>query len=152
MPLVIGDRASGMNYGMLADRIGFLLRMASVANFARIAEETPDKAFTTLRMSVLVLVGANPGASQVRLGKALHLSRPAATLALDFWVARGCVERRIGTADRRSNGIYLTAEGERMVKEFEAITCKAEDVILDSLDDSEVAELRRLLLKVLASS
>ncbi|GGD58376.1 hydroxycinnamic acid degradation regulator [Aurantiacibacter arachoides] len=147
--MAIDDAGQGLDYGFLADRIGFLLRMASVINLAQLARDTPDKAHTSQRMSVLALVAANPGTSQVRLSEALRLSRPAATLAVDFWQERGCMERRVDPDDRRSYGLFLTPAGEALVPLFAEISREAEVSLRDRLTEAEAVELRRLLVKII---
>ena len=61
---------------------------------------------------MLEVIGRNPGLPQTQLAAALALTRPATSLAVDFWEDRGCVERRKIRGDRRSVGVYLTAHGD----------------------------------------
>lgn len=138
-----------VDFGVLADRIGFLLRMASVADLGHLARACEDKSFTSLRMSLLVLIGANPGRSQIRLGEALKLTRPATTVAVDFWEVRGCVERRPDPRDGRSLGLYLTPKGVEVIAWFEDRSKEAEARLLERLNGDEAVELRRLLAKML---
>ncbi|WP_052761811.1 MarR family winged helix-turn-helix transcriptional regulator [Aurantiacibacter luteus] len=149
-PIIPADESDAeLDYSFLSRRTGFLLRLASVMNLSHLAGEMPDKALTSQRMSVLTLVAANPGASQVRIGEALRLSRPAATLAIDFWEERGCMQRRVVPGDRRSRGLFVTPAGEDLVAAFEMQTAEAEKRLREKLESDEVEELRRLLAKFL---
>jgi DNA-binding MarR family transcriptional regulator len=97
---------------------------------------------------MLELIGCNPGLQQVQLGNALGLSRSAATLSIDFWEERGCLERRTDPADRRSFGIYLTDGGEAELARLRLLVRQADEALTSGLDQGEIAELRRLLAKI----
>jgi DNA-binding MarR family transcriptional regulator len=97
---------------------------------------------------MLELIGRNPGLQQIQLGNALGLSRSAATLTIDFWEVRGCIERRSDKADRRSFGIYPTAKGEAELTRLRRLVLEADIALTGALTDEETAELRRLLAKI----
>jgi DNA-binding MarR family transcriptional regulator len=97
---------------------------------------------------MLELIGRNPGLQQIQLGKALGLSRSAATLAIDFWEERGCVERRIEPTDRRSFGVFATAEGTAELSRLRALVGQADDALTEGLAECEIIQLRRLLAKI----
>ena len=82
------------------------------------------------------------------LAAALALTRPATTLAVDFWEDRGCVERRKIVGDRRSFGVYLTAVGEEELRRLRGLVRKADAALTASLTEAENKELRRLLTKI----
>jgi DNA-binding MarR family transcriptional regulator len=60
----------------------------------------------------------------------------------------GYAERRRHAGDRRKHALYLTDEGERVLKRARAAAMKTARDILAPLDADEVETLRRLLRKV----
>ncbi len=107
-----------------------------------------DDGITPQRFSMLELIGCNPGLQQIQLGNALGLSRSAATLTIDFWEARGCIERCSHKADRRSFGIYPTAKGEAELARLRRLVLEADTALTSALTDEETTEFRRLLAKI----
>jgi DNA-binding MarR family transcriptional regulator len=155
-PLTIADVRSRapmmsegqLNYGLLQQLTGFSIKLAWILGYSLLQRAFGDSGVTPLRVSMLELVGTNPGAQQTQLATALGLSRPAATLAIDFWEARDCVERRPDPSDRRSFGIYLTETGEEELARLRVQIKQADDALLADLAPAEIAELRRLLAKI----
>ncbi|TIX48784.1 MarR family winged helix-turn-helix transcriptional regulator [Alteraurantiacibacter aquimixticola] len=133
---------------MLAELTGFSVKLVWILGYSLLQRAIDDPAITPLRFSMLELVGRNPGTAQVLLGNALGLSRSAATLAIDFWAERGCVERRIGATDRRSFGVYLTEAGARELERLRQRVLQADAALVEGLTADEVAELNRLLGKI----
>ena len=85
---------------------------------------------------------------QTQLAAALALTRPATTLAVDFWEERGCVERRKVAGDRRLSGVYITPHGERELDRLRQRVRKADVALVADLSDAEVETLRGLLRKI----
>ena len=139
---------SPLDYGPLAERTGFSVKLVWILGYSLLQKSYGDAALTPLRVSMLELVGCNPGAQQIQLGTALGLSRSAATLAIDFWEERGCVERRTDPADRRSFGIYLPPRGHDELARLRERVRQADEALTADLEPEEVVELRRLLAKI----
>src|SRR5262245_53252294 len=59
-----------IDYGPLAEWVGFHLRLAQTASFQAFARETEDVDLRPGRFSILVLIGRNPGISQTVLSRA----------------------------------------------------------------------------------
>ena len=140
--------SSPLDYGMLLDCTGFSMKLAYILASGLLSRALGDPSITPLRFSLLEVIGCNPGSSQVQLGNALGLSRSAATLAVDFWQDRGCVERRPSPADRRSVGVFLTKEGEKQLEFIRAAVREGDDALVAGLEPEEAVELRRLLAKI----
>src|SRR5690606_1643277 len=103
--------AASIDYGLLAQLTGFPIKLVWILGYGLLMREFGESGVTPQRFSMLELIGSNPGSQQIQLGKALGLSRSAATLSIDFWEDRGCIERRADQTDRRSFGIYPTKHG-----------------------------------------
>lgn len=141
----------GLSYGQLPSLTGFLLRKAIVSGFGSFDDWTGDKAITPLRYSVLKVIGANNGIQQARVATILGLSRPAATVAVDFWQSRGCVARRRRREDRRSYEVILTEKGWRSLDDLQKRIARHEKDLTASLSASDLKSLRRLLWMVVRS-
>ena len=135
-------------YGMLANRTGFSVKLAWIPGYALLMRAFGDSGVTPQRFSMLELIGCNPGSQQIQLGNALGLSRSAATLAIDFWEDRGCIERRADKNDRRSFEIYLTPAGEIELARLRELVLESDLALTEGLTAEETAELRRLLAKI----
>lgn len=137
-----------LNYGQLPSLTGFALRRASILDFGRFGEAVGDKAITPLRYSVLEIIGANPGIQQVRLADTLGLSKPAATLAINFWEERECASRERLGKDRRSYGIQLTEGGKIALEDLRAKVAAHDAALTKSLTQDELVTLRALLARI----
>lgn len=106
---------AGVDYDVLDDLIGYSLRRAQVAMFLAFHAATRGLEITPPRFTALVIVGANPGIGQTRLGEALGIARSGAMLLTDWMAHRGLAERRQRPDDGRAWGLHLTARGEKLV-------------------------------------
>lgn len=136
------------SYGQLAALTGFALRRASLLDFGNFGDSVGDRAITPLRYSLLEIVGSNPGLQQVELAKILGLSKPAATLGLDFWQKRDCISRRKERDDRRSYGIHLTETGAAILEQLRESVRKHDEALTACLSDEELLQLRTLLRRI----
>ncbi|MCW3834731.1 MarR family winged helix-turn-helix transcriptional regulator [Sphingomonas canadensis] len=134
-----------IDYGLLPSLTGYALRRASILDFSGFGESVGDRGITPLRYSMLELVGANPGLSQVELAEIMGLSRPAATLMIDFWQARECIARHANEADRRSYGIHLTDAGRQALATLQQLVREHDSRLTSSLSGDELRQLRLLL-------
>lgn len=106
---------AGVDYDVLDDLIGYSLRRAQVAMFLAFHAATRGLEITPPRFTALVIVGANPGIGQTRLGEVLGIARSGAMLLTDWMAHRGLAERRKRPDDGRAWGLHLSARGERLV-------------------------------------
>jgi DNA-binding MarR family transcriptional regulator len=139
---------SGIDYGLLTDLTGFSVKLAWILGHGLLNRELGDSGITPHRFSALEVIGRNPGLQQTQLAAALALTRPATTLAVDFWEERKCVERRKIPGDRRAFGVYPTPHGERELERLRILVRKADAALTTDLTASETSELRRLLKKI----
>ena len=136
---------SEVDYGLLADLTGFSVKLAWILGHGLLAREFGNSGITPHRFSILEVIGQNPGLQQTQLAAALALTRPATTLAVDFWEERGCVERRKIAGDRRAFGVYPTPHGKRERARLQDLVRKADAALTSGLSDAETQELLRLL-------
>ena len=107
-----GDGA--LDHGLLPRLVGYQLRLAQVAVFRDFDRATADLGLTPGRFGMLVLIEANPGVTQSELALAVGLDRSTLVALLDQLEDRRLVARRQGE-DRRTNGLWLTAAGQRLL-------------------------------------
>jgi len=144
-PAVSGSQ---IDFGVLPELTGFSLKLTWVLAHGLVARELRDAGVTPLRFSMLEVVGRNPGLQQMQLAEALALTRPATTLALDFWEDRGCIERRKLPEDRRSFGVYATDTGMEELGWMRQAIKKADAALTSQLTEAETKEFRRLMKKI----
>jgi DNA-binding MarR family transcriptional regulator len=136
--LTVKGRARGdsgtepIDYGPLAEWIGFHLRMAQNASFQAFARRANGFDVRPGRFATLMLIGRNPGISQTALSRANGRDKSSLTPVLNDLVRRGLVRRRRTRHDRRTYRLTLTAPGERMLRRLRK-SAQAHDRNLDRL-------------------
>jgi DNA-binding MarR family transcriptional regulator len=138
---------SQVDYGLLTELTGFSLKLSWVLGHSFLSREL-DPGVTPHRFSTLEVVSRNPGMQQTQLAAALALTRPATTLAVDFWEERGCVERRKVVGDRRLSGVYTTPHGEKELERLRMLVQNADVALTADLTTQEIEVLRKLLRKI----
>jgi len=108
-------RVDGIDYLDLGEHLGYALRRAQVAAFDAFHRATAGAGITPPRFTALVILQANPGISQSRLGEVLGTARSGAMLLADWLEGRGYAERRHRADDARAWGLYLTARGQHEI-------------------------------------
>jgi DNA-binding MarR family transcriptional regulator len=104
---------SPINVGILPNLLGYNVRRAQIAlwrNFSRTVAKDNVRAGV---FSVLILIEANPGISQVGLARELDYDNATIVTLIDALQRRRWVVRRKSRVDRRRHGIFLTSAGER---------------------------------------
>jgi DNA-binding MarR family transcriptional regulator len=139
---------SEVDYGLLPDLTGFSVKLVWILGHGLLAREFGNSGITPHRFSILEVIGRNPGLQQTQLAAALALTRPATTLAVDFWEERECVERRKIAGDRRLSGVFPTPHGKRELQRLQGLVRKADAALTSGLSDAQAEDLRRLLQKI----
>ena len=143
-------RVAGIDYLDLGQHMGYALRRAQVAAFGAFHRATAGLGITPPRFSALVILQANPGISQSRLGEALGTARSGAMLLTDWLVARGFASRRHRADDGRAWGLYLTGRGARLLGRLRRRVRAYDRRFAACLGRRERAELLRLLERLAA--
>jgi DNA-binding MarR family transcriptional regulator len=131
--------------GILPGLLGYRLRLAQQALFRDFAATVAD--LSPGRVGILLLIEANPGVTQSRLAQAVALERSTMVGVLHMLENRGLVERRRGE-DRRTNGLWLTAEGRTRVGGLKRRILRHERRIAARLTGAERDQLIALLEKL----
>jgi DNA-binding MarR family transcriptional regulator len=112
-------KSQPLRLGILEDLIGYHLRRAQVALFQHFAATVGAAQITPGQFGVLVVVGANPGLSQSRLGAALGIDRSTVVGVIDELERRGLVRREAAPNDRRSHALLLSDKGTETLRRLE---------------------------------
>lgn len=150
MPSKQSGRAHGgerLDLGPLPGLLGYQLRLAQLAVFRDFERSAGGLGVSPGRFGLLALVEANPGVSQSRLAHAVGLDRSTMVAVLDQLEDRGLIERRAGP-DRRTNGLWLTREGKRLVAQLKRRITEHEARIAARLSAKERAALLGLLRRL----
>ena len=132
---------------MLPGLLGYQLRLAQLSVFRDFEEHVGVLGVSPGRVGVLALIEANPGVTQSELARAVGLDRSTMVPLLDGLEKRGILERRRG-ADRRTNGLWLTPSGRRLLVEVKRHIGAHEERIAARLSRTERAQLVTLLRKL----
>jgi DNA-binding MarR family transcriptional regulator len=138
-----GDDA--LRPGALAGLLGYRLRLAQQAVFRDYASSVGE--VSPGRVGILLLVEANPGVTQSRLARAVHLDRSTMVGVIDMLEERGLIERRRGE-DRRTNGLWLTRAGGGLITRMKKRIELHEHRVAARLTGAERAQLIALLEKL----
>ena len=111
-------RGEAIDYGPLANWIGFNLRMAQAAAFQAFSRLAKEIGTRPGRFATLMLIGRNPGISQTALSRANGRDKSSLTPVLNDLARRGLVIRRRTRADQRTYRLSLTPAGRRLLAEL----------------------------------
>jgi len=134
--------------GLLGSLLGYHLRRAQVAAFQNFADVVGASELTPGQFGVLVVIDANPGLSQTRLGTALGIDRSTVVAVIDRLETRGLVVRRSSPHDRRSHALHLSESGNAALKRVAERVRAHEKIIAGDLSEAELASLIALLDRV----
>jgi DNA-binding MarR family transcriptional regulator len=106
---------AGIDYGPLADWLGFHLRLAQIASYQAFANEAQEVDLSPGRFALLLLIGHNPGISQTTLSRAHGSDKSTLTPALNDLKRRALITRGRLKSDRRSYQLALTPAGRQLL-------------------------------------
>jgi|SRR5579864_1572983 len=137
-----------ISLGILPTLLGYQLRRAQLDVFQNFAEVVGASELTPGQFGVLVVIDANPGLSQTRLGNALSVDRSTVVAVIDRLEQRGLVLRQAAPNDRRSHALYLSEEGKAALQRLMERVRIHEEWITRDLSATERLGLIALLQRV----
>lgn len=132
--------------------VGYWLRRASnviAADFARAVQEPGG--LRSVLVSILAVVGVNPGIGQTQLGRVLNIQRANMVPLLSSLIDDGLIRREASAYDKRVFELYLTAEGTARLEAARALILAHEKRLLSVLTAKERRTLIGLLAKITAT-
>jgi DNA-binding MarR family transcriptional regulator len=145
-----GALVEGIDYGPLAEWIGFHLRMAQIASFQAFAREVGEVDLPPGRFALLTLIGRNPGISQTVLSRAAGRDKSTLTPALRDLKRRGLIERQRLVNDRRSYHLTLTATGQATLRRLAECAARHDRNLDRIVGQRDKPRLLRILRKIMA--
>lgn len=97
--------------------------------------------------SVLTVIAANPGLTQMAVAKRLGIERARLVHLLDSLEGRKLVARVPSATDRRSHALHLTTHGHASLKKFKRLAAEHERHVSEKIG----AANRERLLQILAA-
>ncbi|MBA3581378.1 MAG: MarR family transcriptional regulator [Gammaproteobacteria bacterium] len=140
-----GDKT---HYGILPSLLGFQVRRAQFAMFQHFQKYIEMTDITPSQTGVLVLVGENPGISQVALAKAIGIERASLGEVIGRFEKQGWITRKEAPWDKRSLAVYLTEAGEKLVKELLPAIQAHEELLSNNFTTEERETLIHLLRRL----
>ena len=105
--------AESINFGPLANWVGFNLRMAQESAFQAFSRHSQEIGENPGRFATLTLIARNPGISQTELSQAAGRDKSSLTPVIEDLVRRGLVERKRLSHDRRAYCLNVTNDGKK---------------------------------------
>ena len=142
----VADNA--VDLGHLSALLGYHLRRAEVFAFQNFAAHLGNDGVSPGQLGVLLLVEANPGSNQTRIGKALGIDRSTLVSIIDMIEKRGLIRREPSPTDRRSHALVLSVEGAAFLRAIRPRLDAHEAEIARNLSAAERAQLRDMLQRL----
>jgi DNA-binding MarR family transcriptional regulator len=144
------QRALPADLGGLDELVGYVMRRAQLWMVQDFRRALKDLGITPAQFSVLRVIAANPGISQVRVAEALAIERARLVQMIDSLEAAGHVDRTRSATDRRSHALRLTKSGAALVGRTQKPLEVHQRNIVARIGARETEELRRILARFLA--
>lgn len=129
--------------------LGYKLRMAQILAFRAFEERLTAYGRAPRYLGLLAAIREEPGLSQNRLAELVALGRSSLVNILDQLEADGLLARKPAPGDRRRNGVWLTALGDRTVDALLFEAQKEEELLTRGLAAEEVLALKNFLDKII---
>src|SRR5579872_3757129 len=105
------NEADEIGLDALVGHAGYAVRRFQIWIFQDFIKTLGEVDIRPTQYSVLTVIGANPGLSQMAVAKRLGIERARLVHLLDSLEARDLVDRIPSAIDRRSHALHLTASG-----------------------------------------
>ena len=132
----------------LRDTFVYQLLAAQKKLVAAVKQDFTDSGITHENYITLHFIFENPGLTQVELAERNDKDRNVIVKTIDRLEAAGLVRRVRGMRDRRSFCLFITEEGEAVVREYWTRLVQRQEECLTALSVEEKKTLMALLMKV----
>lgn len=149
-PEQLETKSDGVDVSALSQLLSFHLRMLVLE-----VNRAYDRAFDgtavaggTGKLTTMMLVAANPGISQGRVGAVMSKDRPAMVRIVDHLEHAGLLRRARPPGERRRYGLWLTPRGQTKVAEYMRMAVDYDEAFFGVLSTRERSDLARILRKL----
>jgi DNA-binding MarR family transcriptional regulator len=133
----------------LDDMPGHLFRRLHQLAVMRFTAELDETGLTPIQWAALMSTSQRPGLDQSTLSREIYIDTSTIAGVVDRLEARGLMQRRLSPDDRRLRLLYLTDEGEALLKQASAAVHDIQKWLVLPLTVEERAVFTQLMLKVL---
>ncbi|WP_375206533.1 MarR family winged helix-turn-helix transcriptional regulator [Hyphococcus sp.] len=126
--------------------LGYQLRRVSAASMAHLANALSAQNLSPTLGTVLLMIEANPGATQARIGRALAMQRANIAPLIARLEHDGLIARKV--SDGRSFGLACTPKGEALGQSVRQTMADHEAELFGALTQNEQEQLLDLLIKM----
>jgi DNA-binding MarR family transcriptional regulator len=134
-----------IDLGHLPDLVGYALRQAQLAIFRDFQRAFSKFNIRPVQYGILTVIERNPGLKQQHVCEAIGIRRANFVALLDDLEHRGLARRGSSTHDQRASALYLTEDGEALMRELRKANKEHEKRIAAGLS----GEKRKLLIQLL---
>ncbi len=138
----------GRSYGVLAECIGYNLRISYSRASQCFAQVFEDQELAPIQFAALEFIANNPNLSQRQIAESISTTPTVLVKPLERLENRGLISRLRSTADRRRSRIRLTPSGEEILKEARQRILGVEERLTSGLTEQERKTLLELLAKI----
>jgi DNA-binding MarR family transcriptional regulator len=137
-----------INVGILPNLLGFNIRRAQIALWRDFGRTVGEGRVRPGMFSLMMLVDANPGISQIELSNQLDQDKATIVGLIDTLQRRHWLRRQKSTVDRRRHGIFLTAAGKQVVAELRDEMIEHEQRFTRLFTSEELTQLITFLRRI----
>ncbi|WP_166299429.1 MarR family winged helix-turn-helix transcriptional regulator [Bradyrhizobium sp. 2S1] len=141
-----GDNGDEIGLDALAGHAGYAVRRFQLWIFQDFIKTLAAADIRPTQYSVMTVIGANPGLSQMAVAKRLGIERARLVHLLDSLEERDFVSRIPSATDRRTHALHLTARGKTALAQFKRLAAEHERHVAEKIGK----ENRERLLQILA--
>jgi DNA-binding MarR family transcriptional regulator len=138
-----GDREIGLD--ALAGHAGYAVRRFQIWIFQDFIRTLATVDIRPTQYSVMTVVGANPGLSQMAVAKRLGIERARLVHLLDSLEHRDLVSRVPSATDRRSHALHLTPRGRAQLTQFKRLAAEHERHVAEKIGKDNREQLLQIL-------
>lgn len=132
--------------------IGLLMGRSSMVKDRILDAHLEPDGVTAAQFKVLIIVQQFDVDTPAELCRYLSLDSGSMTRMLDRLEQKGLIKRRRSEADRRQIRLELTDAGQRLADRLPHIGADAMNQLVGVLEPAELADLERILMKVLVAA
>ena len=140
------DADDAVSLDALAGHAGYAVRRFQLWIFQDFVRTLAAVDIKPTQYSVMTVIGANPGLTQMAVAKRLGIERARLVHLLNSLERRKLLRRVPSATDRRSHALHLTAKGEDSLRKFRRLAAQHERHVAEKIGK----ENRERLLQILS--
>jgi DNA-binding MarR family transcriptional regulator len=142
---------AAISHGVLDDRLGYWTRRAQIGIFQDFFQAFRQTGIRPAQYSTLTIIETNPGLTQTQVADALGIKKANFVALIRELEDRDLVERRPDITDRRSYGLFLSKQGQKLMPILHAASGTHEQRLINVLGENRYRETLENL-RLLAAS